>query len=1089
VNFARFFIDRPVFAGVISIVIVIVGTIAMFTLPIAQYPEIAPPTVVVTASYPGANAIVVAQTVATPIEEQINGVEKMLYMSSQSTNDGNLRLTITFEPGANLDIAQVQVQNRVAIAEPQLPEDVRRLGLSVKKSSPDITLVVQLYSPDNRYDPLYISNYALLQVRDPLARLPGVGDIFLFGARDYSMRLWLDPQKLAARNITTGDLVQAVQEQNVQVAAGIVGAEPLPPGTTDFQLTVNAQGRLTEPSEFSEIIVKTGQGGRITRVRDVARVELGAADYSVSAYLNGRPAVAIPIFQLPGSNAIETANAVYAKMKELKADFPPGLEYAIPYDTTVFVRESVRDVVKTLFEAVLLVVLVVLVFLQSWRATIIPMLAIPVSLIGTCAVMKAMGFSLNNLSLFGMVLAIGIVVDDAIVVVENIERWIERGYSPREAAYKAMDEVTGAVIAIAFGLTAVFVPVAFVSGITGQFYRQFALTIAVSTLLSAFNSLTLSPAMGALLLRPRDAKPDLFTRVLNTLLGWFFRGFNRALGWATAGYATFERGVLRVAIVALLIYVGLLYVTYRGFKAVPTGFIPTQDTGYLIVNLQMPDAASFDRTDRVIRRLAEIANKTDGVRDTFAITGYSILTGTNQSNAAAMFVVLNDFKDRVGHPERSANVITGKLMGAYSQVQDGFALVFPPPPVRGIGTAGGFKMQVQDRTGLATPQELQSITDKLIGEARKNPQLQQLFTSFRANVPQLYVNVDRTKVKSADVSITDVFNTLQVYLGSLYVNDFNFLGRTYRVMAQADASDRARAQDITVLKTRNRAGKMLPLGAVVDVKDTTGPDRINRYNLYQSAEINGAALPGVSTGQAIQSMEALAAQFLPRGYNYEWTELAFQEKAAGNTALFIFPLCILFVFLTHSAEYESYALSSAIILIVPMCLLCGIAGVALRHMDNNIFTQIGFVVLAGLSAKNAVLIVEFAKQQQERGLNARDAAIEAARLRLRPILMTSFAFILGVVPLVRATGAGSEMRQALGTVVFFGMLGVTFFGLFLTPVFYVTIRRLTGKFVLKPEPAAGREGHGNSEPAAHGTDGDASPAHTPAAAAGKSAPG
>jgi hydrophobe/amphiphile efflux-1 (HAE1) family protein len=1074
VKFAHFFIDRPVFAGVISILIVIVGLIAMLSLPIAQYPEIAPPTVVVTASYPGANSNVVAQTVATPIEEQINGVEKMLYMSSQSTNDGNMRLTITFEPGTNLDIAQVQVQDRVAIAEPQLPEDVRRLGLVVKKSSPDITLVVQLYSPDDRYTPLYISNYALLQVRDPLARLPGVGDIFLFGARDYAMRLWLDPQKLAARSITTGDFTQAIQEQNVQVAAGVIGAQPLPPGTTDYQLTVNAQGRLTDPSQFSDIIVKTGQDGRITHVRDVARVELGAADYSVSAYLNGRPAVAIPIFQLPGTNAIETADAVYAKMIELKKSFPPGLEYAIPYDTTIFVRESVRDVVKTLFEAVVLVVLVVLVFLQSWRATLIPMLAIPVSLIGTCAVMRAMGFSLNNLSLFGMVLAIGIVVDDAIVVVENIERWIERGYKPREAAYRAMDEVTGAVIAIAFGLTAVFVPVAFVSGITGQFYRQFALTIAVSTLLSGFNSLTLSPAMGALLLRPRDAKPDLFTRVLDVTVGWFFRGFNRLVVWGTAGYARVERGVLRVSIVALLIYVGLLFVTYRGFKAVPTGFIPTQDTGYLIVNLQMPDAASFDRTDSVLRRLAQIANKTEGVRDTFAITGYSILTGTNQSNSGAMFVVLNEFKDRVGHPELSAGAIVVKLMGAYSQVQEGFALVFPPPPVRGIGTAGGFKMQVQDRTGLATPQELQSVTDKLIAEARKNPKLQQLFTSFRANVPQLYVNVDRARVKSADVNITDVFNALQVYLGSLYVNDFNFLGRTYKVMAQADSPYRARAQDIAELKTRNRAGQMLPLGSVVDVKDTTGPDRINRYNLYSSAEINGAAVPGVSTGQAIQSMETLADKVLPQGYNYEWTELAFQEKAAGNTALFIFPLCILFVFLTHSAEYESFALSSAIILIVPMCLLFGIAGVALRHMDNNIFTQIGFVVLAGLSAKNAVLIVEFAKQQQETGLNARDAAIEAARLRLRPILMTSFAFILGVVPLVRATGAGSEMRQALGTVVFFGMLGVTFFGLFLTPVFYLTIRRLTGKFVLERESAASIQRH--PEPASASGDGNTPPA-------------
>ncbi|HEY2588067.1 MAG TPA: efflux RND transporter permease subunit, partial [Tepidisphaeraceae bacterium] len=805
-NFARFFIDRPVFAVVISIVMLVVGGIALFTLPIAQYPEIAPPTVVVTASYPGASADVVAKTVSTPIEEQINGVEKMIYMSSQCTNDGNMRLTVTFEPGTNLDIAQVQVQNRVAIADPQLPEDVRRLGEVVKKSSPDITLVVQLYSPDNRYTPLYISNYALLQVRDPLARLPGVGDIFLFGARDYSMRLWLDPAKLAAREITTGDFVQAIQEQNVQVAAGVIGAEPLPPGTTDFQLTINAQGRLTDPKEFAEIIVKTGSDGRITRVKDVARIELGAADYGTSAYLNGRAAVAIPIFQLPGSNAIATADAVYAKMKELKESFPPGLEYAIPYDTTVFVRESVRDVVKTLFEALLLVVLVVLVFLQTWRATIIPLLAIPVSLIGTCAVMKALGFSLNNLSLFGLVLAIGIVVDDAIVVVENIERWIERGLSPREAAHKAMDEVTGAVIAIAFGLSAVFVPVAFVSGITGQFYRQFALTIAVSTLLSAFNSLTLSPAMGALLLRPRDGKQDWFTQGLAFSLGWFFRGFNRLLEWFTHGYVGVERRVLRVGAIALLAYGGLLFLTYRGFKSVPTGFIPNQDTGYLVVNLQMPDAAAFDRTDKVMHRLAAIANATPGVRDTFAITGYSILTGTNQPNAGAMFVVMDDFSKRVGHPDLSSRAITGKLMGAYSHVQEGFALVFPPPPVRGIGNAGGFKMQVQDRTGLQTPQQVQAVTDKLIAEARKDPKLQQLFTSYRANVPQLYVNVDRTKVKSADVRVTDVFNALQVYLGSLYVNDFNYLGRTYRVMAQADSPFRAKASDIAQLKTRNRTG-------------------------------------------------------------------------------------------------------------------------------------------------------------------------------------------------------------------------------------------------------------------------------------------
>jgi multidrug efflux pump len=1051
-RFAHFFIDRPVFAGVIAIVMVIVGLIAMYTLPIAQYPEIAPPTVTVTATYPGANAQVVADTVSTPIETQINGVENMLYMSSQCGNNGSMRLTVTFKLGTNLDIAQVQVQNRVAMAEPQLPADVRALGITVRKASPDITLVVQLFSPDNRYDSLYISNFALLQVRDPLARLPGVGDITLFGQRDYSMRLWLDPQPMGVRGVTVGDVVQAVQEQNVQVAAGTVGGPPLPPGAADFQLTVNAQGRLTDPKQFADIIVKTGQSGQVVRVGDIARTELGAADYNLNAYTNGRPSVGIPIFQLPGSNAIETADAIYARMKEMRASasWPPGLEYTIPYDTTTFVRESLRDVVRTLFEALALVVLVVLVFLQNWRATLIPLLAIPVSLIGTCAVMKAMGFSLNTLSLFGMVLAIGIVVDDAIVVVENIERWLEKGLAPREAAYRAMDEVTGAVIAIAFGLSAVFVPVAFVSGITGQFYRQFALTIAISTLLSAFNSLTLSPALGALLLRPRHGRGDPPTRLLGLLFGWFFRLFNRGLERTTSAYVFAERYVLRYSAVALLVYGGLLCLTYLAFRKVPTGFIPQQDLGYLLVNLQLPDAASLDRTDAVLQRMAKTARDLPGVHDTFAVTGYSVLTGTNQSNVGTMFIILDPFEQRNGHPELSGGAVLGRLSAAYSQVQEGYALVLPPPPVRGIGTAGGFRLQVQDLTGLRTPQELGAVTDDLLAAAQRDPQLTRLFSSFRPNVPQLYVNIDRTQLKTQNVRISDVFQTLQTLLGSLYINDFNFLGRTYRVIAQAEARSRVRASDITEFRTRNAAGQTVPLGAVITVRDTTGPDRINRYNLYRSAEINGVASPGISTGQAIAEMERLATNTLPPGYGYEWTELAFQERAAGNTALYIFPLCILFVFLTHSAEYESFALSTAIILIVPMCLLCGIAGVMLRHMDNNIFTQIGFVVLAGLSAKNAVLIVEFATQQQHQGKNAFDAALEAARLRLRPILMTSFAFILGVVPLVIATGAGAEMRHALGTVVFFGMLGVTFFGLVLTPVFYVVIRRLTGRYVLPP---------------------------------------
>jgi hydrophobe/amphiphile efflux-1 (HAE1) family protein len=1043
-NFARFFIDRPVFASVLSIVIVIVGALAISTLPIAQYPEIVPPTVVVTASYPGANAKVVADTVATPIEQQVNGVENMLYMSSQCTNRGVMTLTVTFKLGTNLDTAQVQVQNRVSIAEPQLPEDVRRLGVIVRKSSPDLTLVVSLYSPDSSRDTLYVSNYATLQIRDELARLPGVGDITIFGARDYSMRLWLDPEKLAARRMTAGDVINAVREQNLQVAAGVVGGPPLPAAVTGFEYTVSALGRLTDPEQFADIVLKTGEAGRMTRVRDVARVELGASDYGTDFSFDGQSAVGIGIFQLPGTNAIATADAVYAKMAEMKKSFPQGLNSSIPYDTTVFVRSSIRDVVKTLFEAVGLVVIVVLVFLQNWRASLIPLVAIPVSLVGTFAVMAVFGFSINNLSLFGIVLAVGIVVDDAIVVVENIERWIEQGYAPREAAHKAMEEVTPAVIAIAFGLSAVFIPVAFIGGITGQFYRQFALTISFSTLISAFNSLTLSPALAALLLQPKHGRQDLFTRGMNVLLGWFFGLFNRSLAAGSMAYAGALRGVVRLSVIALLVYGGLLGLTYLGLRTVPTGFIPAQDTGYLVVNLQMPDAATIDRTVPVMTQLANVARQIPGIGHTVAVSGFSILNGVNQTNAGTMFLPLADFDRRAGHPEQSASAIQGRLMEEYSRVQDGFALVLQPPPVRGLGNAGGFKMQVQDRTGRASPQELQAAVDRLSSEAQANPQLTSLLATFRANVPELYADVDRAKVKKQDVPVTGVFEALQVFLGSLYINDFNYLGRTYRVTAQADAPFRATAAEVARLKTRNRAGGMVPLGAVLEMQEIVGPDRISRYNLYQSADINGNSAPGASSGQALAIMEDLARRVLPQGYAFEWTDLAYQEKLAGSTAFLIFPLCVLFVWLVHSAEYESFALSTAIILIVPMCLLSGIAGVWLRGMDNNIFTQIGFVVLAGLSAKNAVLIVEFAKQQEEHGLSPFEAAIEAARLRLRPILMTSFAFILGVVPLILAGGAGAEMRQALGTVVFFGMLGVTAFGLFLTPVFYYTIRRLAG---------------------------------------------
>ena len=1042
---AHFFIDRPVFAIVISVVTIIAGSIALFTLPIAQYPEIVPPTVTVTASYPGASAETIAKTVATPIEEQVNGVENMLYMSSQSDNTGNLTVTVTFRVGTNLDVAQVQVQNRVAVALPQLPPEVQQQGVTVKKASPDITLALAFYSPDGSHDPLFISNYVTLQLKDEIARLPGVGDLKIFGVRDYSMRLWLDPDQLATRGITVGDVINAVKEQNVQVAAGLVGGPPLPEQSAAFQYTLNARGRLTDPSQFGDIIVKVGADGRVTQLKEVGRVELGAADYGTANSYDGHPAVCLAIYQLPGTNAIDTANVIYARMKELKRRFPPGLDYAIAHDTTPFVRESISDLTHTLLIAIGLVALVVLVFLQSWRASLVPILAIPVSLIGSFAVMWVVGFSLNMLTLFGLVLAIGIVVDDAIVVVENVERWIEQGLSPRDAAFRAMDEVTPAVIAIAFGLSAVFVPVAFIPGITGRFYQQFALTIAFSTLLSALNSLTLSPALSALLLKPRDAGRDWLTKALDFTFYGFFRAFNRGFDLTNRWYISALQQVVRHAVVAVIIYVGLVVLAYNVFSVVPTGFIPTQDQGYLLVNVQMPDASSIDRTDAVVTQLSALARNTTGVQDALAVSGMSILTRANSSAAGFLFLRLTPFSQRAGHSDLSAITIAKRLTQKFSKVEDGQAMVLPPPPVHGIGNAGGFTLEIEDRSGGATPQQLQAATRKLIAAARNRPELTTLFSTFRSNVPQLYVNVDRAMAKKQNVAVTDVFQALQVYLGGFYINDFNYLGRTWHVMAQADSPFRATAAQVTHLKTRNGAGQMVPLGAVSRLKDIVGPDRIQRYNLYSSADIVGASAPGYSSGQALAAMEETANANLTSQYSYDWTDLAFQEKAASGLAFLVFPLCVLFVWLTHSAEYESFALSTAIVLIVPMCLLCGVTAVWARHMDNYIFTQIGFVVLAGMSVKNAVLIVEFAKQQQENhgSMKAGEAAIEAARLRLRPILMTSFAFIFGVIPLITATGAGAEMRQALGTVVFFGMIGVTLFGVFLTPVFYAVIRRVT----------------------------------------------
>ena len=1039
-SFSHFFIRRPIFAAVLSIVIVLMGLLAMVQLPIAQYPEIVPPTVVVRALYPGANPKVLAETVATPIEQEVNGVEKMLYMSSTSTSDGVMTLTITFKLGTDLNTAQVLVQNRVAIALPKLPEEVRRLGVTTTKRSSDLTMVAHLVSPDDSRDDLYLGNYAYLQVRDQLARLPGVGDVTVFGARDYSMRIWLDPERLASRNMTAGDVVRAIREQNLQVAAGTIGQPPVPAGN-DFQLTISTQGRLLTEEEFGDIIVKQGSQGQVTHVHDVARVELAARDYSVGSKLSGQPAAALVVFQLPGSNAIETSDAVRAKLAELKRHFPPGVDYRVIYDTTIFARESIEAVIHTLFEAVVLVVFVVILFLQSWRASIIPLLAVPVSLIGTLAVMHAFGFSLNNLSLFGLVLAIGIVVDDAIVVVENVERNITLGLAPVEATKKAMDEVSGPVVAVALVLCAVFVPTAFVSGVTGQFYRQFALTIAVSTVISAFNSLTLSPALSAILLKSHHARKDWFAAAMDRLLGWFFRLFNKGFDRTTKGYTRAVGGTLRRAAVALTVYAGLLCLTWGGFKIVPGGFIPTQDSGYLIVFAQLPDGASLERTEKIIGRAGAIARSIPGVKGTVQFPGYNLLVGGNLPNAGTMFVSLDEFKSRKD-AAKSAKAIMGQLYARYEELRDARVLVLPPPPVRGLGATAGFKMMIQDRADLGLD-ALAGTAFRMMVDGSQTPGLAQVFTTFTTRVPQLYVDVDRVKAKSMNVALSDVNDTLQTYLGSLYVNDFNRFGRTYQVTAQADANFRLHPEDIRKLKTRNAAGDMLPLGTLVDIRETTGPDKVIRYNMYPAADINGVALPGVSSGQAIALAQQLAAKELPPGMNYEWTDLTYQEILAGNTIVFIFPLCVLLVFLTLAAQYESWSLPLAIILIVPMCLLSAITGVWLRHMDNNIFTQIGLIVLVGLASKNAILIVEFAKQLEDAGRSITDAAMEAARLRLRPILMTSFAFILGVVPLVLAKGAGSEMRQALGTAVFSGMLGVTFFGLFLTPVFYVVIRKLT----------------------------------------------
>ncbi|HEX4130868.1 MAG TPA: efflux RND transporter permease subunit [Pirellulales bacterium] len=1058
---SHFFIERPIFASVLSIVITLAGAIAVLTLPVAQYPDVTPPTVIVTALYPGANASTLRDTVAAPIEQQVSGVENMLYMSSQCTNDGTYTLLVTFRLGMDSDMAQVLVQNRVSLALPVIPDLVQREGINVKKMSPNTLMIVNLYSPHGEFDDIFLSNYATIQIRDELGRLPGVANVSYLGQRDYSMRAWLDPEKLAALDLTAADIVNAIGEQNIQVAAGAIGQQPVPPGQ-QFQLTINTLGRLVDPEQFKNIIIKINQSQlesatasnvagmpapgesastsiptagatSVVRLRDVARVELGSQQYDQSCTLDGQPSVALSIYQLPGTNALDTARGVYDKMEDLKLRFPTGLDYAIVYDTTPFIRDSIREVFNTLRDAVILVAVVVLVFLQNWRAAIIPLVAVPVAIVGTFAIMAALGFSLNNISLFGLVLAIGIVVDDAIVVVENIERWLDEGLPPREAAHHAMDEVTSPVIAVALVLTAVFVPCAFIGGITGEFFRQFAVTIAASTLISAFNSLTLSPALGAILLKPRGAKRDPLTWLLDVTLGWFFRAFNWAFGKGTSAYTGTVGALLRVEYLVLILYAGLLVLTWWEFTRVPTGFVPQQDKGYLLVNVQLPDSASVERTMDVMRRIETLARRNDAVAHTVGISGKSLLLSANAPSMGSMYVMLKEFHDR---PGRTGDQIAAELRDACRRdVREALVSIFGAAPIEGLGTTGGLKLVIEDRgnLGLAT---LQKVSDELVREGNDSPELDGLFNSSRAYTPWLYLDIDRTKCMALGVSISDLFTTLQVYLGSFYVNNFNEFGRSWQVNVMADRRFRERVDEILLLKVRNNHGDMVPLGTILHVHDTTGPVMLMRYNMYSAAAVSGNIASGYSSGQAIDRMQELADRIMPRSMSYAWTELTYMQLQAGNTAMYVFALGTVFVFLVLAAQYESWKLPLAVILVVPMCLLCSAAGVDAANMEINIFTQIGLVVLVGLASKNAILIVEFAKQRQEAGLPRREAVLEACRLRLRPILMTSFAFILGVVPLVIAHGAGAEMRQTLGMAVFAGMLGVTIFGVFLTPVFY-----------------------------------------------------
>jgi len=1045
-NFSKFFIDRPIFAGVISLLIFLGGAIALQVLPIAEYPQVVPPSIVVRAQYPGANPRVIAETVAQPLEESINGIENMLYMGSQATADGRLTLTVTFRLGTDVDKAQQQVQNRISQAEPRLPEEVRRLGITTAKGATDLTMVVHLTSPSERYDMTYLRNYAVLNVKDRLARIDGVGQVLLFGSGDYAMRVWLDPSRVAERGLSAGDVVRAIREQNLQAAAGVVGASPGLPDV-QLQLSVNAQGRLATEEEFGDIIVKTDAGGAVTRLRDVARLELGASEYALRSLLDNKPAVAVPIFAAPNANALQISDNVRATMADIAKAMPEGVTYEIVYDPTQFVRASIKSVVMTLLEAVALVVLVVILFLQTWRASIIPLAAVPVSIVGTFAVLHLFGFSINALTLFGLVLAIGIVVDDAIVVVENVERNIEAGLSPRDATYRAMREVTGPIIAIALVLVAVFVPLAFITGLSGQFYKQFALTIAISTVISAVNSLTLSPALAALLLKGHDAPKDRLTLAMEKTLGGFFALFNRAFGRGIHAYQGGLGRVLSRRGIAMAVYLVLIVITAGLFRAVPGGFVPGQDKQYLIGFAQLPNGATLDRTEDVIRRMGDVALKHPGVAHAIAFPGLSINGFTNSSNAGIVFVSLKPFSERKDK-SLSGGAIAGQLNQQFAAINDAFIAIFPPPPVQGLGTTGGFKLQVEDRASLGF-QALDAATKDFLAKAQKAPELAGLFTSFQVNAPQLHADVDRTKARQLGVPVTEVFDAMQVYLGSVYVNDFSRFGRTYSVRVQADAQYRARPEDIGALKVRAGSGEMVPLSALLRVNPAAGPERAMRYNGFLSADVSGGPAPGYSSGQAQEAVQRIAAETLPPGISFEWTELTYQEILAGNSALWVFPLSILLVFLVLAALYESLTLPLSIILIVPMGLLAAMTGVWLTGGDNNIFTQIGLVVLVGLSAKNAILIVEFARELEMAGKAPLAAAIEASRLRLRPILMTSVAFVMGVLPLAFSTGAGAEMRQAMGIAVFAGMIGVTAFGLFLTPVFYVVLRKLAGNRPLK----------------------------------------